>query len=157
MSASATRTGKRSRTSGVLVLLFASAYVAETLRFRVGFAADPIGPRAFPLLLGGSLLLLGAWLVARPDDGGDPWPAAPGRRRVLVAFAAFSIYPLALSWIGFVLATTAVLGVIALGVGASRATAVAASFTLSLALHGLGSYVFSSPLPRGRLFEILLA
>ena len=46
------------RLAGLVLLLVATFYLFEARRFEAGFIADPIGPRAFPYVLGTILWIL---------------------------------------------------------------------------------------------------
>ncbi len=119
--------------------------------------AEP-GPRAFPLLLGALLAVLGAALsvsafVAARLDSGEEIPAVT-RREALIAAGTFGLlilYAFLLDKAGFLVATPTVVAI------AMRGILRGQSWTLTLLLAGgltLGCWVIfvfllEAPLPRG--------
>ena len=69
------------------------------------FAYEPVGPRAFPMLVAAMIALCGIRLVAK---GGNPADAnAPGANtRIASMVAVVAAYAVAFQWLGFVIATT---------------------------------------------------
>lgn len=94
------------RILGVLFVLIAAgaAWHAQTLF--VPFAADPVGPSAFPTIVAGILAIAGISLLLRPGEvvlEFGRWP------RVIVLIVASLVYPLLLLPLGFVPATALLL------------------------------------------------
>lgn len=65
---------------------------------------EPVGPRAFPLLLAGCLWLSGLWLLLRPSAGFSVFQGVPWKETALCA-AAILAYAVLFQWLGFPLAT----------------------------------------------------
>ena len=62
------------RIFGLVMLFLALAYMASASQIQTSFLADPVGPRAFPLLVGGVAALSCLVMILRPEPDPD-WPA----------------------------------------------------------------------------------
>lgn len=123
--------------------------------FEAPFAYDPVGPRAYPLLL---LFLMGCgslWLLLKPH--GEPTPVFDWAmaRRALYCVLVLLAYALLFETLGFVI-TTALAG-FALGLlfNGRLWPCVISGALLGLLLYGLFDYLLDVPLPLGvlRLLE----
>ncbi|CAA0085711.1 Uncharacterised protein [Starkeya nomas] len=136
------------RITGSLFLLIGIGAIWHAWSLDVPFAADPVGPKAFPMVVGALLAIAGASILLRPDE--IAWEVGDYGRVAVVAGASF-FYPLALEFIGFVLATA--LLCFACGKafrGPTIGTAIA-SVALSVTFLLLIDVVLGLPLPRGPL------
>lgn len=69
-------TGWGARVPALVLLVLAILYGVAASRIEYAFSSDPLGPRAFPLLLAGLLALLAvAWAVW--PGAAEPWPRGP--------------------------------------------------------------------------------
>jgi putative tricarboxylic transport membrane protein len=92
------------RVLGGLAILGAGAMAAACWNYAAPIAYEPVGPRAFPLVLAALLAVCGAWLVAKPAPNaafGSEWQ--PGR--IAACAAAIVAYAALFQLLGFVLAT----------------------------------------------------
>jgi putative tricarboxylic transport membrane protein len=92
------------RTFAVLWLVFCAAAAWLAWKIEAPFSYEPIGPRAFPLLLAAMMALSAAWLLAKPERDPD-WPRGRLRGKVLLLIVGFVAYAMAFEWLGFPLAT----------------------------------------------------
>lgn len=90
------------RIGGLVLLLTGAGAAWHSYGLKVAFAADPIGPKAFPIIVGLILAVCGANILLRPSE--VEWNAGDYGRVIAVA-AASLIYPLLLEPLGFVPAT----------------------------------------------------
>ena len=133
---------------GLFLLALALWYGLEALGLEAGYLADPLGPRAFPLLLSAVLLGLSLFMVFRPAAGvGVGFPAWKGQLAVIASFVVYSELLLPL---GFVLATTLEVAFVARWLGASWGKGAAAGFGFSLALYLIFVFGLGIPLPLGQ-------
>lgn len=137
-------------TGGVLALL-GIAVALEATTFDVAFMTDPVGPKALPLLVAGTLMVAGLAAVVRPRDE-LTLPGWTTALRMGGAVAAFLLYAAALPWLGFFLSTTLVVTVLALLYRGPPVASVAAAAMLSGALWLLFVQALSLPLPVGDLW-----
>ncbi len=138
---------KPDRAIGVLLLLLAVGYGLEALGLEAEYLADPLGPRAFPLLLAAVLFGLSLLLILFPGPG--PWPAFPSWGQQGLAVASFVAYAYALVPLGFVLASTLEIGFLARLLGASWARGLLAGLVFALVLYLLFVFGLGIPLPLG--------
>jgi putative tricarboxylic transport membrane protein len=111
---------------------------------------EPVGPRAFPLLLSALLAAGGAWLVLRPG------PHASGLRLMhvktlgLTAVAVFA-YALLFELLGFTVATTLMAIPVGMAFGGSWRQALAGGAGLGIALYLMFDRLLDVVLPTGLL------
>jgi putative tricarboxylic transport membrane protein len=100
----------------VCTLFIAGAYFYGITQIPSLEIGDPLGPRAFPYLIGAGLLVSAAWLlleIIQAQKAAQPAPeseaAQSGDHRHLVLIAAvvvwMAIYFAVFEWLGFLLAT----------------------------------------------------
>ncbi len=81
-------------------------------RLDVPFAYEPVGPKAFPLLLAMLMTVCCVLMLVNPDHG-IHWPEAPRLGRGLALIAVLLGYASMFEWLGFPLATAAMVFVVA--------------------------------------------
>lgn len=136
---------------GAVLLLCAVAAAWLARGYRVSFIADPVGPRAFPLL-GAALVAIGAARMLVRPAARAVWPAGGLLVRLAAAAAVLALYPLMLPLLGFIAATGALMWALALLFGGRGARAVFTAFLIAAAMYALFVYALGVPLPIGRLF-----
>lgn len=124
-----------------------------------GYAAaisyEPVGPRAFPLLLAGLLAIGGLWLIARPAlRGASPYGGVP-LRATLLAAGAVAVYAALFELLGFTLATAVMAVPLGLVFGGSLKQALAAGAGFGVALYFLFDKALDVVLPTGVLSVLL--
>ncbi len=149
-------------TAALGVILAALAVALEATTFDVAFPTDPLGPKAFPLVaagllvLGGGALLLEARRAAAEASATEPARdagAVPGGGHpVPLAAASFIGYALLLAPLGFVPATTVAFAVLARLFGGTWMRGAAVGLVFALLLYALFVYALGLPLPLG-VFE----
>ena len=92
------------RVLGAVCVVASAAMAWAAQDYAAAISYEPVGPRAFPLLLAAGLGLSGLWLVLRPTAGteafhGVPWKPTAGCAAAVLAYA------LLFQWLGFPLAT----------------------------------------------------
>ena len=138
------------RIVGVLLLLLSIGYGLEALRLQAdtGYLADPLGPRAFPLLLAAGLAVLSLYLISRPNL--DPaWPPPRVLRGQLAMLVSFVVYSYALAPLGFLLATTLEMAFLSRLFGASWRTGLQGGLGLAVVLYVIFVFGLGIPLPLG--------
>ena len=123
-----------------------------------GYAAtisyEPVGPRAFPLLLAALMAASGLWLVLRPSLGAGNFRSVPWAATVLSA-AAIGLYALLFQSLGFALATALMAVPVGMAFGGSWKQTLAAGAGLGLVLYFLFDKLLDVVLPTGILSFLL--
>lgn len=136
------------RIVGAICMVLGLAAAWHALMLEVAFAADPVGPRVFPTVVGGVLALSGAILVIKP---GAVTMEIGAWRRSGTILAACLVYPLLLQPVGFILATSCLCFVAALAFHARPVPAAISAVGTAVVFFVLLDRILDLPLPRGPL------
>lgn len=132
------------------LLLSGAVYMFFGLRIEVPFSYDPLGPRAFPVLLGAGLVILCIVSWA----GAEISVVATDRRVAKFALAVI-FYLLAFQLLGFMPATTITVYVIARGMGSSWMQGLLAGLLIAISFYGIFHFFLKVPLPLGQIFRVV--
>ena len=100
--------------------MLAAFYIRQAMLFQERFISDPIGPKAFPVIIG--VLLAAASLVDRPAPDPEPaWPASARLLEIALAAAVMLAYAQFLPLVGFVISTAVAAAYLAWRFGAGPA------------------------------------
>ncbi|GHB31952.1 tripartite tricarboxylate transporter TctB family protein [Salinicola rhizosphaerae] len=139
-----------------LLLLGLAAFIAvQAWHLDVPFSYDPVGPKAFPLILSALLAILAVVLFVRPGPSGQ-WPSGALLLRLLFTLVLLFVYAALFVDLGF-LATTAIVSVaIAWLFGATPLKALIGGVLLAAGSYLLFTYALGISLPTGSWIEPLL-
>lgn len=131
-----------------------------------GYAAEisyePVGPRAFPLLLSALMVACGAWLVVRPGAaagagaGGAAGEGAGTARwqnlkPLALAVLAIAMYVSLFQWLGFPLATALMALPVGMAFGGNWRQSLAAGVGMGVVLYLMFDKLLDVILPTGLL------
>lgn len=138
------------------VCVVASAGMAwASSDYAAAISYEPVGPRAFPLLLAGLMAAGGLWLVLRPTlRGAGVFHGVPLKPTALCA-AAVLVYALLFELLGFTLATALMAVPVGLAFGGSWKQSLAGGAGLGLVLFFLFDKLLDVVLPTGVLSVLL--
>ncbi len=88
------------RITGLIVSVLALAFFAGASQLEMPFFADPLGPKAFPMLIASVAFISGCVMVLRPDAEPD-WPSLATFGRLLIAVLVLVLYAYGLKPLGF--------------------------------------------------------
>jgi putative tricarboxylic transport membrane protein len=134
----------------ILVLFIGGAvYLYFGLKIEVPFAYEPLGPRAFPVLLGFCLLILCLvnLFVHRVS-------CFQLKSTVIKHGLAVLFYLTTFQLLGFMLATTITTYVIARLVGSSWMEGLLTGLVIAIFFYGVFHFLLGVPLPLGSLFHL---
>ena len=115
---------------------------------------EPVGPRAFPLLLAALMAAGGVWLLIRPGEN-DRWLHEVPLRPLLFVVAAVFVYALLFQWLGFTLATIVMTVPVGMAFGGSALQSLGGGIGLGLISYFLFDKVLDVVLPTGVLSFLL--
>lgn len=133
------------RLTGAAIFIIAAFYSYAATGYEAGFG-DPLGPKAFPLLLSIPTMVIGLSLVVWPGSM-EPWGEP---RRLLIQAAAVATlfgFVIFLEPIGYVPSTVAMISILAMLMQARPAYALLAGLISAPALWLLFDRFLDLPLP----------
>jgi putative tricarboxylic transport membrane protein len=128
------------RIFGLITLVLALFYMVSSYHIQTSFLADPVGPKAFPMMIGAVAAICSAIIVAKPDP--DPaWPAGRVFGALAVAVAALIAYSYMLKPLGFVIPTAIVAAILSYQINPQRIKAMATGIGLAVVLYAIFKYI----------------
>ncbi len=135
--------------------LVASATMAWAAKdYAAPISYEPVGPRAFPLLLAGGLGLSGLWMMLRPSAGFESFAGVPWKQTALVA-AAILAYAFLFQTLGFPIATALMAIPVGMAFGGSWKRSLVGGAALGLGFFLLFDKLLDVVLPAGPLATLL--
>lgn len=127
------------RAFGLIALFVALAYIASATQIQTSFLVDPVGPKAFPILVGGVACLCALVLLIKPDP--DPiWPKPKILLALLASIVVLVAYAYALKPFGFLFPTAVTAAFLSYQIHSRVFTAVVSGVVLSVGLFLLFKY-----------------
>jgi len=124
------------RIFGLVVLMVALAYIASATQIQTSFLTDPVGPKAFPILIGVVAAVCAMVMLLRPDPDPD-WPVAKTFLSLFVAVVVLVGYALSLKPLGFIIPTAIAAAILSYQISPRPRPAVMAGAGLSIGLFVL--------------------
>jgi len=138
---------------GLLCLAAAGIFIGWDLQAPISY--EPVGPRAFPLLVFALLGVCGVALMFS-KRAATPWAPPPVLLRVAALFGVVLLYAVLFDKLGFVLSTTLMCLPLARLFGASWKQAVSGGLGMGILLFVLFDRVLDVALPTGYWLKPLL-
>jgi len=142
------------RTLGIAALIFAALITALGYDLEPPFSYEPVGPRAFPLLLALIIALCGLRLLLK-GGGRVEANSASANVRIMAMVGYLAAYAFLFQWVGFIPAT--ILMVVGVGrlFGARWGQALVGGVVMSVGLFYLFDKGLDVVLPSGILGALL--
>jgi len=138
------------RIFGLLAVVVALAYIASATQIQTSFLMDPVGPKTFPMIVGGVAAVCALLVIIKPDD--EPhWPALRTFGSLALAALTLVAYAYSLKPLGFLLPTAVAASVLSYQIQANKLKAVLTGFGLSIGLFFIFRYALGlglAPIPR---------
>jgi putative tricarboxylic transport membrane protein len=99
------------RIFGLVVLFVALGYIASATQIQTSFLADPVGPKAFPILIGAVAALCALVMIVKPDPDPD-WPSLATFGALAITIIVLVAYAYALKPLGFIIPTAITAGIL---------------------------------------------
>ena len=142
------------RTLGILALILAAFMTWAGWDIEAPFAYEPVGPRAFPLLVA---LIIGLCGLRLAIKGGNPIEVnsagANGRIALMVLYAA--VYAFLFQWLGFVIATALMTVLVGRLFGGSWLKCAMGGVVMGVFFFLLFDHALDVVLPTGLLGDLL--
>lgn len=127
------------RIFGLIIIAVALGFIASATQIQVSFLADPVGPKTFPYLIGGVLIVSALSLILKPDA--DPeWPPLLTFARLAITIVVLIGYAYALRPLGFLIPTILAAGFISYQINPRPLTAVLTGLGLAIGLFLIFKY-----------------
>ena len=124
------------RIFGLVVLMTALAYIASATQIQTSFLSDPLGPKAFPILIGAVAAICAMVLIFKPDPDPD-WPGMRTFGAILAALVVLVAYAYALKPLGFIIPTVFAAGFLSYQISPRALPAALTGLGLSVGLFVL--------------------
>ena len=138
------------RILGAVCLVAAAGMAWAAYDYAAPISYEPVGPRAFPLLLAGLMALAGAWLVARPGAHGFGLDRGHLKPIGLAVVAVF-VYAALFETLGFPIATAVMAVPVGMAFGGSWKQSLAGGVVMGLMFYLMFDKLLDVVLPTGLL------
>ena len=137
------------RLTGLITIFVALAFFVSATQLETPFFADPLGPKAFPMIISSVGLLAGTVLILRPEKEPN-WPSIGTIWRLLLATLILIFYAYALKPLGFLTSTAIAAAALSYQIRQLPLQAALIGFGLSMGLFlifkfALGLSLFAFP------------
>lgn len=147
---------KEERIIALVILLVGAVYLATALSMPSMSIGDPLGHKAFPIILGGLMILLGLALLFKPEKQSGPALSMRNIVTILVLTGLLACYGWTLDWTGYPLGTFLFLVVTVRLLGERKwSLNLSLSAALSLAIYLLFTRLLDITLPLGVLERLM--
>ncbi|HSM19270.1 MAG TPA: tripartite tricarboxylate transporter TctB family protein [Hyphomicrobiales bacterium] len=136
------------RLLGVVCLALAAFLIWRATLVELSFIVDPLGPKAFPIIIGGVLGLAGLYPLLKPDPQ-LAWPGAGGFIEIAIAVIVLIAYALLLPEVGFVVTTAVAASILGWRLGSRPLMAAIAGTSISLGIYVIFHLILGLSLARG--------
>lgn len=136
------------RILGLALIGLAALAAFNASQFEVMFSYEPVGPKAFPILLAAILAGLSLVLVFRPGENGE-WPDKFVALRLLAVLAVLLVYAMLFTRLGFIITTFVTVLLLARLFEATWRKALIAGVLMSLGSYYLFTMGLGISLPSG--------
>ncbi|MDO9434839.1 tripartite tricarboxylate transporter TctB family protein [Hydrogenophaga sp.] len=142
------------RVLGAVSVVTAAAMAWATRDYVAPYSYEPLGPRAFPLLLAICMGLGGLWLLFRPTAGGEAFRQVPWKG-TLCCCGAILVYAALFQSLGFILATVLMSFPVGMAFGGTWKQSLLAGIGIGVGFHFLFDKLLDVTMPGGVLSFML--
>lgn len=140
------------RIFAVIWLAVCALITVEMWRLEVPFTYEPVGPKAFPMLLAGLMALCCLYLLIKPDQD-IHWLDMAGLGKGAVLIAIMLIYAVFFEQLGFPLATALMVFVVCLLFGGTWLTGLIAGVLIGILGYLFFDRLLQVTLPLGLMWR----
>lgn len=126
----------KDRIFGLFMLVLALGYILSATNIQTSFMSDPVGPRLFPYLVAGVVILCSLAMVLKPDPDTE-WPGLVMLAKLAFATAILVSYAMMIRPLGFILPTVIVAGLLSYMISPRPVPALLSGLGLGIGLFVL--------------------
>ncbi len=124
------------RIFGAVMIVLALGYILGAMNIQTSFMSDPVGPRIFPYMVAGVVILCSLVMILKPDPNAD-WPAPAMALKIAAALVVLVGYALTIRPLGFILPTVLASGLISYMIAPRAIPAALSGLGLGIGLYVL--------------------
>jgi putative tricarboxylic transport membrane protein len=124
------------RIFGVVMMVLALGYILSAMGIQTSFLSDPVGPRLFPYLVAGVVMICALSMVLRPDPDAE-WPGLAMLGKLALATVVLIAYAQTIRPLGFIFPTTIAAGIISYMISPRVVPAALSGLGLGIGLYVL--------------------
>lgn len=128
------------RIFGVVMVIVALGYILSAMSIQTSFLSDPVGPRVFPYMVAGVVLISSLFMILRPDPEVE-WPRGPMLLQMLLALVVLLAYAMLIKPLGFIIPTVIAAGILSWQINPRPALAAVAGLGLGIGLFVLFKFI----------------
>ena len=128
------------RIFGLFMIVLALGYFLSATGIQTSFMSDPVGPRVFPYLVAGVVMICALSMVLRPDPDVE-WPRGPMLLKMGFSVVVLVAYAMAIRPLGFILPTILAAGIISYQINPRAVPAALAGLGLGIGLFVLFKFI----------------
>ena len=136
------------RIFGLVMMVLALGYILSATTIQTSFLSDPVGPRVFPYIVAGVVMICALSMMLRPDPDAD-WPGPAMLLKLGLATVVLIAYAQTIRPLGFIVPTTIAAGIISYMISPRIVPAALSGLGLGVGLYvlfkiilGLGLHAF---------------
>ena len=124
------------RIFGGVMIVLALGYILSAMNIQSSFMTDPVGPRVFPYLVAGVVMICALAMMLRPDPNAE-WPGLSMFAKLAFATAVLVAYSYAIRPLGFIFPTAIAAGIISYMINPRPVPAALSGLGLGVGLYVL--------------------
>ncbi len=136
------------RILGLIGLIFSAIYIYGALTIQESFIQDPLGPIAFPLIVG-ILFAISCLLMILKPDLPPQWPNASKIFELMLVIFILIAYGFILDFLGFTISTFLIASYLSWRMGAPPKRALIAGVCISVSVYFVFGKILSLSLAKG--------
>ena len=118
------------------MMVLALGYILSATGIQTSFMSDPVGPRLFPYLVAGVVMICALSMVLRPDPDAE-WPGLAMFGKLALATVVLIAYAQTIRPLGFIMPTTIAAGIISYMISPRIVPAALSGLGLGIGLYVL--------------------
>ena len=139
-------------------IILCAACMMVAWEFKPAFSYDPVGPRAYPLLLLFLMVVAALWLAIQPTRFNHQVSYAVSKKiisRACLCIVFLFAYAATFEWLGFIISTLITIFLMGLLFGGKCLGSAITAVIMSISLFGLFDYALDVSLPLGIVSKLL--